>query len=705
MTARFLPAQAPAAPAPLDASFDQYVKPFFQQNCITCHNSDTGTAGIRVDQLDAKLEDRHIPAWEAIRNRVRAGTMPPKGLPQPSSADRQRIVEWIGSALEVARLRPAPKNGLVRRLTVAQYRNTIRELLLLDDDLTTSLPPDAVSKDGFVNNKDTLQLSPLLTESYFEIAEAALDRSIVDQKRKPSIQNFRLDFGSGINPAPLPEKLVLGADSMLLENPDFLVTQLTPTKPFAFEPFIMRTKYRFIEGYRGNDTVRGWRDYDSIYHAVFADMRGSKGYPKGDPYNVVPQGLLLRPAIPNDEIFGADGTYGPKANFKISLRELPDDGRFRVTVMASKYNDGLLLDAGTPTQNASSVVWKDTQSPGSIAIPHAGVYQVDIYGPEHDSHPPDASRLGTGLAGTWPGDSSAAGRLDGNAKLVDSPVGKAVLLSGGGDSFTVPRDKIPTDDAMNVGEGDFSISAWIHPASIQTEGIASLGASDRLLGWYLGTSGTRGVLRFETAGRDPQANASVSSPPGAIHANTWQHVAAVVRRGRNETRLYVNGYLVARASTGAAQFDDTKADLQLGRIPGAAAFQGELADVRLYNRPLDESEIQALVQPGKQFVKPNSERKPAVTLTLGGRQFSGTLVQPAFLAVRLDAGTLPLSVQSTGAKEMDRVVFTLLPAGNDVGKRFLAFEKRLPRLGVHLGLRRDCGSSLVPVGAPQDVAW
>ncbi len=32
----------------------------------------------------------------------------------------------------------------------------------------------------------------------------------------------------------------------------------------------MPTKYRFIEGYQGNGTVRGWRDFDSIYHAVFA---------------------------------------------------------------------------------------------------------------------------------------------------------------------------------------------------------------------------------------------------------------------------------------------------------------------------------------------------------------------------------------------------------------------------------------------------
>ena len=230
----------------------------------------------------------------------------------------------------------------------------MRELLLIDNDLTSILPPDAVSKDGFLNNRDTLQLSPLLMEAYFEIAEKALDRAIVDPDRKPEIQNFRVDLGAGVNPAPLEEKLVLGAGSALLENSDVLVTQLTPVKPFAFEPFFMRTKYRFIEGYRGNDTVRGWRDYDSIYHAVFADMRGSSDF-KGSAGHGS-QGLLLRPAIPTEEMFDDDGTYGPKANFKISLRELPDDGRFRVTVTAAKYNDGLLLDTGAAPQTGNGVV-------------------------------------------------------------------------------------------------------------------------------------------------------------------------------------------------------------------------------------------------------------------------------------------------------------------------------------------------------------
>src|SRR4051812_37219251 len=79
LTVRLLLAQAVT-----EASFEQHVKPFFQQNCVSCHNSEMSTAGVRVDQLDARLEDRQIPVWESVRRRISAGTMPPKGLPQPA---------------------------------------------------------------------------------------------------------------------------------------------------------------------------------------------------------------------------------------------------------------------------------------------------------------------------------------------------------------------------------------------------------------------------------------------------------------------------------------------------------------------------------------------------------------------------------------------------------------------------------------------
>jgi mono/diheme cytochrome c family protein len=713
LTTRYLSAQsaqaADVATKALEPGFEQIVKPFFKQNCMQCHNSDLSVAGVRVDQLDAKIEDRHIQTWESILRRVKGGTMPPKGLPQPSAADRDKLVAWVTQAIEVARMRPAPKNGLVRRLTVAQYRNTLRELFQLDDDLTRALPPDAVSKDGFQNNKDTLQLSPLLTEAYFEIAEDALNRAIVDPKKKPVIQDFRMDLGAGVNPAPLPEKLVMGAGSQLLENADVLVTQLTPVKPFPFNPFVMRTKYRYIEGYRGNDTVRGWRDFDSIYHAVFADMRGSGGYPKGSPYGTVPQGLLLRPAIPNSEMFEDEGTYGPKANFKISVRELPDEGRFRVTVTAAKYNDGLLLDPGAKPREASSIVIHDLKKPTTLTILKSGVYQVDVYGPNTKPPAPDATHLTEGLSGVWPAEGPLAGKLEGKAKVIDSPAGKAVSLAGGTDALVIPRNVIPTDDEKNVGEGDFSVAAWIHPTQLQRAGIVTL--AGHTLGWYFELPDARGTLRLRTIGQAEQANAMITTRPGSIRVNEWQHVAAVVRRGRNETQLYINGNLVARSAMGTAQFDDLKADLQIGSMGGADALQGDIADVRLYRRPLEEAEIQALIQPGKSLIKPVAEtpraprrqQLPEVTLTLGDRQFSGELKQPAFLALRLEAGPLQLTAKYPGPRDLDYLSITPVEPDSQTAKNFLAFEKRLPRVGVHLGLRRDCGSTFGPVGAPQTV--
>jgi len=494
--------------AAIQQRFQTQIQPLIQKHCLRCHNLDKMKSGIRVDHLDGSLEGRRAFLWKAIREQLTDETMPPEDEPQPTADERQLLAGWIDEALVMVRSRKQAKNGSVRRLTVSQYRNTLRDLLAIEDDLTEVLPPDAVSKEGFLNNGRTMLLSPLLVEAYFSIAEKALDRSIVDEASPPEIQNFRMDLGEKINPEPCPDKLILGALSHLLKNDDFKVAQLQPTKPFAYQPFVMRSKYRFIEGYQGNDTVRGWREYDSIYHAVFACMRGSDGYPKGLAYQTVPEGLLLRPAIPSDELFQVDSTYGPKANFKISLRELPDLGRFRVTIKAAKYDDGLLLDPGAASSDASSpgaVAVEDLTQPQTVAIESAGIYQVD--------------------------------------------------------------------------------------AQLKTNGAESM------------------------EGRAP--------PPGA----------AVTGEG-------------ARAS-----------------------------------------------------MKPQ-----VLTLSLGQRRFSGTLHQPAFLLVRLPAGPLAVAAEYGGKPAPLRILFTPLEETHELARRFAIFENRSPRIGVHLGLRRDCGSTLAPVGDAQTAA-
>ncbi len=398
--------EKPAAPGAVtpnaaidEAAFKEHIQPLLKTFCVRCHNADEMESGIRVDQLTASLEEKQIPLWKGIQKQVSDGAMPPEDEPQPTAEQRKSFDGWITRAITAARSRPSPKNGSVRRLTVSQYRNTLRDLLGLEEDLTDALPPDGISKDGFANNGQSLLLLPLQVETYFDIAEKALDLCIVDEDSKPVIQNFRMDFGASINPQPCPDKLVLGALNMLLNNADFMVTELKPTKPFDFQPFAMKTQHEFIEGYVGNDTIRAWKKFDSIYHSVFACVRGTPGYPKGEPHQAVPGGLLLRPAIPSPEIFGQSNTYGPMANFKISLRELPEQGNFRVTVKAARYDDGLLLDAGAPVATLAKSVGETREAPRSgergygsaivadlstspeatINIPHDGIYQVDVH--------------------------------------------------------------------------------------------------------------------------------------------------------------------------------------------------------------------------------------------------------------------------------------------------------------------------------------
>ncbi|MFN9444635.1 MAG: DUF1592 domain-containing protein [Pirellulaceae bacterium] len=356
------------------------------QWCGDCHQGDDPQSGIRIDRLGRIPRDREILLWEEFRNQIVQGKMPPEDAPQP---DKQEIAEWLAKCdqmLHLAKSLPVPNRGGSRRMTVAQFQNTLRDLLDWQVDLTARVPPDAISRDGFTNHVESMGMSPAVAEAYFDVADHVVTNSLVDPLQPPAIQAFQMAFGRQINPNPCPDALVLGANSLLLPNSDFVITEDFPEKPFSYEPFRMQRTFRFIEGYVGNDTIREWKEFDSIYHAVFACMRGTPGYPVGLAYESTPDGLLLRPAIPSPEIFGESNTYGPMANFKISLRELPTHGRFRVTVRAKKFEDALLLAETEflPSSEADSplVVIPTEQLANGLPIAHDGIYQLDVGAPK-----------------------------------------------------------------------------------------------------------------------------------------------------------------------------------------------------------------------------------------------------------------------------------------------------------------------------------
>ena len=708
--------------APAMVPFAKAAKPFLTKYCLRCHNEQERESGIRVDQFDGQLAESMLKLWEEVLDKIVDGEMPPEDELQPSKVELQAMTQWIGHALNEARSRKRAVNGSVRRLTVQQYRNTLRELLGLEEDFAAVLPPDGVSRDGFSNDASTLLTSPLQVEAWFSIAEKAIEACLVDESVQPSIQNFRMDLGKAINSAPFGESLILGANSHLLPNQDFLITELTPQKPFEFKPFRMQTQYRFHEGYNGNGTVRGWRDYSSIYHSVFACMRGDRGYPKGDAYQTVPDGLLLRPSIPTTEIFRESSTYGPKANFKIALRELPDQGRFRIRVKAAKYEDGLLLSGKRikPVKRGDGLEQIEFRISGDkkgLQIQKSGIYQVDVH-PQlagKIDQPPDSSKLDQGLVGHWsfdgesPGMSSSgdlSGELIGGIQLVDSPIGKtgkAIVLDGSDDAVVIPRTS-----AMNVGEGDFTIAAWIKPTQLRQGGIVCLGRYGWVHGWYFDMPNNRGVLRIETVNPANKSNGTVASRPGVIRVNKWQHVAAVVRRGENQTRLYVNGYRVATGTVAATVLDNPAVDLHIGRIEGSKLFKGQIDDVRFYRRALESAELQALIEPGREFASPPSMEGPKrLELKVGEREFASQWKEKdtAFLALRLSQGEHEVRLNGGGKIDsLDRIVVTRLDPEHPVAKEFAAFERRSPTLGVYMGLRRDCGHTCRLVQDPVQVS-
>ena len=85
-----------------DKAFDQHVKPFLKRYCVRCHNADKPTSGVRVDHLDASLEDKHLKLWGEVAKQLRDGTMPPEDATQPTAEERKRAAEWVAQALAAA---------------------------------------------------------------------------------------------------------------------------------------------------------------------------------------------------------------------------------------------------------------------------------------------------------------------------------------------------------------------------------------------------------------------------------------------------------------------------------------------------------------------------------------------------------------------------------------------------------------------------
>jgi mono/diheme cytochrome c family protein len=166
-------------PARPDA-FATEIAPLVKKYCAGCHGVQNPTSGVSlVGARDTAGVLKARALWQRVAANVRASVMPPQGLPQPTRAERERIVLWIEGTLSRADCNlQDPGRVTMRRLNRVEYNNTIRDLFGLDLRPADSFPSDDVGY-GFDNIGDVLSISPLLMEKYLAAAEKVARAAIV----------------------------------------------------------------------------------------------------------------------------------------------------------------------------------------------------------------------------------------------------------------------------------------------------------------------------------------------------------------------------------------------------------------------------------------------------------------------------------------------------------------------------------------------
>ena len=140
------------------------------QYCVTCHNDRARTAGLLLDQADVENVDQGPEVWEKVLKKLRAGAMPPAGMPRPDQATYDSFATYLETALDrAAAAHPDPGRPVLHRLNRVEYTNAVRDLLAVDIDGNTLLPADD-SRYGFDNIGEVLTVSPLLMERYMAAA-------------------------------------------------------------------------------------------------------------------------------------------------------------------------------------------------------------------------------------------------------------------------------------------------------------------------------------------------------------------------------------------------------------------------------------------------------------------------------------------------------------------------------------------------------
>jgi hypothetical protein len=257
----------PADEAPMDDALR--MKAFVAANCLACHDGATQEGGLDLSSFDASDLGDTLAFARAVKlyDRVASGEMPPADTDQPDDETRTAFVRALSaSLLQTERTRrEAEGRTVIRRLTRAEYENTIRDLFDLPGAaLQNDLPGDGTAH-GFDKNDEALDVSHVNLAKYLEAADKVLDLAIATRPQPPIVRKRKISLankGSGV------AHVMLHGDAVMLKNkapdPDF--------PPAGAYEHLDQGAHERMGMYEGESSVGLFRHEDESFQPYFLEF-------------------------------------------------------------------------------------------------------------------------------------------------------------------------------------------------------------------------------------------------------------------------------------------------------------------------------------------------------------------------------------------------------------------------------------------------
>jgi hypothetical protein len=177
-----------------------------EKYCLGCHNGSVKAGGLILDKLDVSKAGDNAEVWEKVVRKVRAGMMPPSGLPRPDRATMDSFASKLEIELDrAAASKPTPGAPGLHRLNRTEYANAVRDLLALEIDAATLLPADD-SSEGFDNIAAALAVTPALVERYTAAAVKVSKLAVGNMLTPAATVTYRVptDFSQAMHQEGMP---------------------------------------------------------------------------------------------------------------------------------------------------------------------------------------------------------------------------------------------------------------------------------------------------------------------------------------------------------------------------------------------------------------------------------------------------------------------------------------------------------------------